>query len=203
MPNRRSSQAIALCVVSLLFLTGLDLWTKDLAVESLPCDPAVADNCRLVPGKPYDRSGSIVLVPGYLDLSYAENRGAAFGMLNDAPKWVRATLFTAAAAIATATLMWMFVTRHGGVLFAWSVPLVVSGALGNMIDRWRLGYVVDFIRFHLHDGWEWPTFNVADITITIGVAFLLLDGMRRQQAGANSESKADGAQGSTEATSDA
>lgn len=78
--------------------------------------------------------------------------------------------------------MWMFITANGGILFAWAVPLIISGALGNMIDRWRLGYVVDFIRFHLHDGWEWPTFNVADITITVGVAFLLLDGFRKEVA---------------------
>ena len=116
---------------------------------------------------------------GYLDFTYAENRGAAFGMLNDAPSWVRSILFTVAASVATGVLMWMFVTASGGILFAWAVPLIVSGALGNMIDRWRLGYVVDFIRFHLHDGWEWPTFNVADITISIGVGLLLLDGFRR------------------------
>jgi signal peptidase II len=73
----------------------------------------------------------------------------------------------------------MFARGNGGPLFAWSVPLVVSGALGNMIDRVRLGYVVDFIHFHVYDSFEWPTFNVADSTITVGVALLLLDGMRR------------------------
>lgn len=183
MLNPRRGVPLVVCLVSLTFFTWLDLWTKDLATEHLPCDPASAEDCRMVPGKAYDRAGSIVLVDGYLDLSYAENRGAAFGMLNDAPKWVRATLFTAAALIATVTLMWMFVAGHGGPLFAWSVPLIVSGALGNMIDRWRLGYVVDFIRFHLQDTWEWPTFNIADCTITVGVAFLLLDGLRRQEVG--------------------
>jgi signal peptidase II len=55
----------------------------------------------------------------------------------------------------------------------------VSGAVGNLFDRVRHGYVVDFIRFHVHDKFEWPTFNVADITIVIGVGLLLLDGMRK------------------------
>ena len=183
----------------LSFFTWLDLWTKSLAAEALPCDPEVSESCRRIPGKPYDRSGGIELIPGYLDFSYAENRGAAFGMLNEAPKWVRATLFTTAAAIATGALMWMFITFHGGPLFAISVPLVVSGALGNMVDRWRLGYVVDFIRFHLNDGWEWPTFNVADCTITVGVALLLLDGMRRPQLQSDSER----APSASEAASDA
>lgn len=180
MSHPRLGVSLVLCLVSLAFFTWLDLWTKDLAIEHLPCDPATAEDCRMVPGKAYSRAGSFVLVDGYLDLSYAENRGAAFGMLRDAPKWVRATLFTAAAVLATVILMWMFVAGHGGPLFAWSVPLIVSGALGNMIDRWRLGYVVDFIRFHINDGWEWPTFNIADCTITVGVVFLLLDGLRKQ-----------------------
>lgn len=200
MPSRRSNLAIVLCLVFLAFFTWLDLWTKAWATANLPCDVAASEQCRNVPGKPMSRNGAIELVAGYLDFSYAENRGAAFGMLNDAPDWLRATLFTTAAAVATAALMWMFVTHHGGPLFAVSVPLIVSGALGNMVDRWRLGYVVDFIRFHLHDGWEWPTFNVADCTITVGVALLLLDGMRKPQPG---EQAASGAKSTTEATSDA
>jgi signal peptidase II len=199
MPQRRSPQAIAFCLLFLAFFTWLDLWTKAWASAALPCDPSTSESCRDIPGKPVSRNGGIVLVPGYLDFSYAENRGAAFGMLNDAPDWVRATLFTSAAAIATGALLWMFITQHGGPLFALSVPLIVSGALGNMVDRWRLGYVVDFIRFHLHDGWEWPTFNVADCTITVGVAFLLIDGMRKP---ATAE-RADGARPEGEATSDA
>ena len=59
---------------------------------------------------------------------------------------------------------------------------IVSGALGNLIDRVRYGYVVDFIRFHLQDGWEWPTFNIADCGITVGVILLVLDGFREGRA---------------------
>jgi signal peptidase II len=54
--------------------------------------------------------------------------------------------------------------------------LIASGALGNLIDRFRLGYVVDFIRFHVHEAFVYPTFNVADCTITVGVALLLIEG---------------------------
>jgi signal peptidase II len=66
-------------------------------------------------------------------------------------------------------------------LFEYSVPLVLSGAIGNLADRVRHGFVVDFIRFHIKDNWEYPTFNVADITIAIGVALLLMDGMKKPQ----------------------
>ena len=61
-----------------------------------------------------------------------------------------------------------------------------------MVDRWWLGYVVDFIRLHVGTSWEWPTFNIADSTITVGVVLLLLDGIRNPQPGqarATSQSK--------------
>jgi signal peptidase II len=121
----------------------------------------------------------IVLVDGYFELQYAENCGAAFGLLREADDTVRRVIFGVAAAAAAIALMWMFVVGRGGKLFAWSVPFVVSGALGNLVDRIRYGYVVDFIRFHVHDSFEYPTFNVADITIVIGVALLVIDGMRK------------------------
>jgi signal peptidase II len=73
--------------------------------------------------------------------------------------------------------LWLFVTGYGGRLFAISVPLIASGALGNLIDRFRLGYVIDFVRFHIQDSFVWPTFNFADATITIGVALLLIEGL--------------------------
>ena len=132
------------------------------------------------------RGEQIVLAPGYLELRYAENCGAAFGLLDQSPRWVRAGVFMTAGAVAIAVLLMMFVRGSGGNLFAWSVPFIVSGALGNMVDRVRLGYVIDFIHFHIHQSFEWPTFNVADSTITVGVALLLLDGMRRPAAEAKS-----------------
>jgi signal peptidase II len=99
-------------------------------------------------------------------------------MLNDAPRWFRSTLFMTAATVAIIALLWMFVRGSGGPFFAVSVPLVVSGALGNLVDRIQNGYVVDFIRFHIHDVFEWPTFNLADSVITVGVILLLIDGFR-------------------------
>lgn len=175
---RRSNKAILLCVVALAFFTWLDLWTKSLAVDALSCEPDGNVSCRALRGMDRGRDEAYVMHPEYLELRYAENRGAAFGMLHDAPDWLRAVIFTGAAVVATGVLMWMFITGSGGPLFAMSVPLVVSGAIGNMVDRARLGYVVDFIRVHVGTSWEWPTFNIADSTITVGVVLLLIDGMR-------------------------
>lgn len=100
-------------------------------------------------------------------------------------------LFVTAAALAVLALLWMFVRGRGGALFASCVPFIVSGALGNFIDRIFRIYVIDFVRFHIHDVFEWPTFNVADAAITVGVFLLLLDGLiHRDRKSAPSDSSA-------------
>lgn len=182
---RRSTQAILICAVATVALVALDLWTKDLAVDNLSRErigepPAVCDENGLggmqrFPAEPH------VLIEGYLELRYAENCGAAFGLLDDAPKMLRRVVFGAAGVAATVFLFVLFVRGSGGPLFAISVPLIVSGAVGNLVDRARLEYVVDFIRFHIQDSFEYPTFNVADITITVGVILLVIDGFHQER----------------------
>lgn len=177
----RSAIALVIAFVATAALTWLDLYTKDVALEALSaersgripplCEPSTDGYIHVQ----RLRTEAYVLVPGYLEFRYAENCGAAFGMLYDAPEWLRSGVFSLAALIATVVLAYLFAVGRGGAPFAWSVPLVVSGALGNLIDRYRYGYVVDFIRFHLQNSWEWPTFNVADITISIGVGLMLID----------------------------
>ncbi len=179
---RRSQRAILWCVLVAAVLTALDLGTKAWALNALSeprpelktpaCEQDVSGH---VPAQRF-RKPPVVLVDGYLEFRYAENCAAAFSMLKDSPLVFRRILFSIAAVIAVIMLMWMFIKGHGGQWFGWSVPWIISGALGNLIDRLRLGYVVDFIRFHLRDGFEWPTFNVADAAITVGVIMLLIDG---------------------------
>jgi signal peptidase II len=181
----RSSRALVACLVGLAIFTAADLWSKAWAAETLSQPTQQAPGTACTPdehGHYYmqrSRGDALVLIDGYLELRYAENCGAAFGLLDQAPRWLRAGVFMSAGAVAVGALLWMFMRGNGGVLFAWSVPLVVSGAIGNMFDRVRLGYVIDFIHFHIHQSFEWPTFNIADSTITVGVALLLLDGLRR------------------------
>lgn len=191
---RRSLRAITLCLVAVVGLTALDLWSKAWALEALSSErpggaPPVCEPTELGHILYQRRRGdAVVLVPGYLELRYAENCGAAFGLMREAEGWVRRTVFGLAAAVASIALLWMFVRGRGGPMFAWSVPFIVSGAVGNLADRARLGYVVDFIRFHIQESWEWPTFNVADAAITVGVVLLLLDGLRegrREKAESN------------------
>ncbi len=180
---RRSSKAIVLCVVGTLALLAADLGTKEWASSTLSVErPSTAPPVCSGRGMQRLPNEGVVLVEGYLELQYAENCGAAFGLLRDADDWVRRIVFGLAALGAAIALTWMFVMGKGGPLFAWSVPFVVSGAVGNLADRMRYGYVVDFIRFHVHDKFEYPTFNIADVTIVIGVALLFLDGMRKDPA---------------------
>ena len=186
MAEWRGRRAIVGCLLALVLFTVADLWTKAWAMEALS-RAAVAAPPVCTPdadGRRYQRlrTESVVLVPNYLELRYAENCGAAFGLLDDSPRWLRTVVFMAAGAIAVGALLWMFARARGGPLFAMAVPLVVSGAIGNMVDRVRLGYVVDFIYFHIHDRFEWPTFNIADAAITVGVALLLLDGLKRPES---------------------
>lgn len=180
---RRSGGALAVCLAGLAFFTWADLASKDWALDRLSWP--VESRTREEACVPNDDGHvfmqrrpkpPIVLIEGYLEFRYAENCGAAFGMMDRGAAWVRFVLFVPAAVLAVVGLLYLFATGYGGQLFAWSVPLIASGALGNLVDRLRLGYVVDFIRFHLQERWAYPTFNVADITIFVGVVLMLIEG---------------------------
>jgi signal peptidase II len=199
--TRRSSKVIALCLAATALLTGVDLGSKHWALDRLSqpselgSDPVCTpdQHGRITPQRA--QRSPVVLVESYLELRYAENCGAAFGFMRDMPSAVRKGVFYVAAAGAVLLLLWMFVTGRGGTLFAISVPLIIAGAVGNFVDRVRFGYVVDFIRVHINDRWAYPTFNIADAWITIGVALILiegfLDGRRERQAKAAANAPAE------------
>ncbi len=193
----RGKKLVALCLAATAVLTAMDLASKNWAVDNLSTEPVVARETVCEPNAQGHYTYQRIPTPGmelmedHLELAYAENCGAAFSMLKTAPSAVRHGVFGLAAVVASFVLFWMFATGRGGTLFSWAVPFIVSGALGNLADRIRFGYVVDFIRFYWRDplpliGTQWPTFNVADITITIGVVLLLIDGwvVGRQEAAA-------------------
>jgi signal peptidase II len=116
---------------------------------------------------------SIVVLP-VLDITRLHNTGAAFSFLADAAGWQR-WLFTALAiAVSAALIFWLRRIDRGERALASAVALILGGALGNVIDRLRLGHVIDFIHAHWGEHY-FPAFNVADSAITIGAALLLLD----------------------------
>lgn len=139
-----------------LAVIGLDQWSKAWAVRHLSFHVA----------KP--------ILP-VLDLTLAYNTGAAFSFLAGESGWQRWLLTALAIVVAVLIIGYLgrLRARRQGLLCA-ALALILGGALGNLIDRLRLGYVVDFISAHWH-GHYFPAFNMADSSITIGAALLLID----------------------------
>jgi signal peptidase II len=114
------------------------------------------------------------VISGFLDFAYAENPGIAFGQLQEGGSWGRWALAALAAAAAVAVLTYFFRTPRGDDRILGACALLLAGIIGNLTDRVRLGYVVDFINLHAGD-YHWPTFNVADAAICAGAGLLILD----------------------------
>lgn len=113
-----------------------------------------------------------VTVTGFFNLVLYGNRGVAFSLLDGGSgQWL---LIALALAIVTGMLIWLWKVEQWIVGLA--IGLIVGGALGNALDRVRLGAVVDFLDFHAFN-WHWPAFNVADSAIVVGVGLLFLDGL--------------------------
>ncbi len=122
----------------------------------------------------------ITIVPGAMELIYAENPGAAWGFMRDAGPGVRRTLLGGVSLLAMFFILYMVravPTRDRISLVAFGALL--GGAIGNFWERLIQGYVVDFIDMYVGDA-HWPTYNVADIAITAGVGLLLLQMIRKK-----------------------
>jgi signal peptidase II len=112
-----------------------------------------------------------------LDITRMHNVGAAFSFLATASGWQRWVFIGLAVSVSIAITVWLVrLPRGSNRLLAGGLALVLGGALGNVIDRIRLGYVIDFIHFHW-DRAYFPAFNVADSAITVGAACLLLEAL--------------------------
>jgi signal peptidase II len=112
-----------------------------------------------------------------LDVTCMHNVGAAFSFLASASGWQRWVFIGLAVVVSIAVTVWLLrLPRGAPALLAAGLALVLGGAVGNVIDRIRLGYVIDFIHFHWDQAY-FPAFNVADSAITVGAACLLLDAL--------------------------
>jgi signal peptidase II len=132
----------------------LDQVTKAMVVERLPL------------------YHSISVVQGFFALTHVRNTGAAFGIFASvASPWRGVFLNAVALGVFVAVLVWSLRTPPSAVRLQTGLALILGGAVGNLIDRFRLGSVIDFLLFHI-GRYEWPSFNVADSSITVGV-FLL------------------------------
>ncbi len=144
----------------------LDSWSKTLVSEALELY------------RPHE-------VYTWLNITLAHNYGAAFSFLSDAGGWQRYFFTVLASLVSLVLLVWLFRLKRREWVAGLGLSLVLGGAIGNLVNRLQLGYVIDFIDVHLR-GWHYPAFNVADSAITCGVVLLLLDALwlhrRRTQA---------------------
>lgn len=141
-------------MIYIIFIVGLvlDYITKIWAIDTLK-------------GKP-----DITVIEGFFDFSYLENRGAAFGIFQG-----RVYLLAAVTFLVLGVLFFNYVkTKKKTLLFTISNALILTGAVGNLIDRLRYGFVVDFISWHWKEAYYFPTFNIADICVTVGTGLLII-----------------------------
>ena len=112
----------------------------------------------------------------FFNLLLSYNTGAAFSFLSDAGGWQRWFFVVLALGVSAVIALWLYRLPANQRWTAMALGLVLGGAIGNVIDRLLYGHVVDFLDFYVGQ-WHWPTFNVADSAITIGVAVLIIDGL--------------------------
>ncbi len=156
---------IFLVVVTLVNL-GADLWSKHWAKSTFEAAHPAAMR-------------KLVVIEDYVNLIYAKNRGGAWGLLQNETEALRRPFFlvVSVAAIVFIVSLYRKLAPDQRAL-KWGLPLVLGGALGNLVDRIRYGFVVDFIDVYTTVSGQvkhWPTFNVADISICIGVGLMAID----------------------------
>ncbi|OBQ55684.1 signal peptidase II [Halodesulfovibrio spirochaetisodalis] len=138
-----------------LFSVIADQFTKWLTVQNIP----------LWSGFP--------VIPGFFNLVHVLNRGAAFGFLNNTETNWQIWLFSGAAVAACIAVHLMTRSAKPNKLLFTALGLILGGAVGNLIDRIRIGAVIDFLDFY-YKNYHWPAFNVADICICVGAGLILL-----------------------------
>jgi signal peptidase II len=126
---------------------------------------------------------AIPIIEGFFNITYVRNTGAAFGMLADADPAFRKPFFIIVPLVALVSIL-LLLKRLPAHQNKTNIPLILilAGALGNLIDRFVYGFVVDFLSFFHADIGQFPAFNVADSAISVGVAFLMLEMFRNPNA---------------------
>jgi signal peptidase II len=153
-----SPNALSWLGLSALLLV-LDQWSKWLAVEHLEFQSPVA------------------FVPGFWNWTLTHNTGAAFSFLADAGGWQHGFFIGLAVLVSVVLAVGLYKSARADWRTALPFALVISGALGNVIDRLRFGYVVDFVQWYA-GSFQWPVFNLADSCIVVGAVLMVLFTLR-------------------------
>ena len=150
-------------LIVFLVVIALDQSTKLMIQQTLPLHKTVE------------------IIPGFFNLIHVRNTGGAFGIFGGEKGPVGSVLFVVASLIAVGILVVLFlrVKEHEKTL-AFSLALLLSGAIGNLLDRLSYGEVIDFLDFHV-SLYHWPAFNVADSAISIGIGLMALELLIKEQ----------------------
>ncbi|MCD6533268.1 MAG: signal peptidase II [Deltaproteobacteria bacterium] len=150
---------LSLLTIIVVVVLLLDLWTKALALQHLS---------PVYPKK---------IIDGFFSLTLVMNSGVAFGVFSGIESSIKAYLLLALSGVTVGlVIFYYFYEKSMHIAARFGLALVVGGAFGNMIDRWRFHKVVDFLDFYWQN-YHWPAFNIADCAISIGVTLLLLDAL--------------------------
>lgn len=135
---------------------------------------------------------TIPVIEGFFSIAYVKNTGAAFGFGAGGPEWFRQVFFLGLPVVFCLWIFWMLIkTLKGPFYLSLAYALIIAGAVGNLIDRFSLGYVVDFLMFYWKDeSNHFPAFNVADSCITIAAGLLIIDFFVQLKAKKNADKNA-------------
>ena len=148
-------------ILLVLAILGLDRWTKWLI------------HTRLLLNQ------TIHIIDGFFSITYVRNTGVAFGILDPVSLPFKSTVLAVLTVVAiTGVLVYSWRTPISQTLLQVALSLILAGALGNLYDRVNYGYVIDFIEVYFRD-YRWPSFNIADSAITVGVGLLVLQIFRK------------------------
>ncbi len=127
------------------------------------------------------------VIPGFFNLVFVLNKGAAFGFLADLEGALRTYFFIGVTGLAVVLIIYLLRTVHRRDFYLFTaLGLILGGALGNLIDRIRLGMVIDFLDFHLGSH-HWPAFNLADVAISVGAVLLIVSFYKKKRYAADSD----------------
>tara|TARA_B100001013_G_C24622165_1_gene447658 strand:- start:1406 stop:1924 length:519 start_codon:yes stop_codon:yes gene_type:complete len=149
---------LLLYVLIVILIIIFDQWTKSLIIKNVML---------------YE----VLPVNSFINITHQENAGAAFSILSNAGGWQRWFLSVLAICISVYIVFWLFRLRNQDqIILSIGLSLVLGGAIGNVIDRIQLGYVIDYIQVFIM-GWPFPSFNIADASITVGAVILIIDAL--------------------------
>jgi signal peptidase II len=144
---------------------------------------------------------SRVVVDGFFNLRYVENCASAFGLMNRVPESFRFPFFILVSIAALLFIPYLyFQTPTDQRLMLYGLPFILGGAIGNLLDRLIFRYVIDFIEWYVTIGGQekhWPTFNIADAAIVVGIGLMLLQMIPMRQSKIEEKAKAKGREGET------